>query len=263
MTHNMNQIVPKTNGSLPSTAQFSLIPAGKQQNPQRMNTWQSVRADVLERIRSGEWAPGMLIPTEHELALEMGCARATVNRALRELADSGLLQRRRKVGTRVTARASRRTRLELPAIRDEIEALGATLNYGLTDYRVCPAPLAARNALQIDAGTPVVQVITAYLADTTPHCCEVVWLNPAALPAFGRDTFSAEPPHEWLARSMPVGQARFSIMAGMAAAECSAVLAVPEGTPVLTIERTNSLDRVPVSFAKQFYPPRYRLDLAE
>ncbi|MFN3526257.1 MAG: GntR family transcriptional regulator [Paracoccus sp. (in: a-proteobacteria)] len=259
----MNQIVPNPTVSLPVAAQFSLVPPGRKPGQQRMNTWQSVRADVLGRIRSGEWAPGTLIPTEHELAQEMGCARATVNRALRELAESGILQRRRKVGTRVTARASRRTRLELPAIRDEIEALGATLNYRLTDYRVCPAPVAAQKALQIDAGTPVVQITTAYLADATPHCCEVIWLNPAALPEFGRDTFGCEPPHEWLARSVPVAQAQFSILAGMATAECSAVLAVPEGTPALTIERTNSLDRMPVSFARQFYPPCYRLDLAD
>ena len=59
----------------------------------RLNTWQAIRADVLGRIRSGEWPPGSLIPTEQMLSIEMGCARATVNRALRELADSGIIQR--------------------------------------------------------------------------------------------------------------------------------------------------------------------------
>ncbi len=81
----------------------------------RLNTWQAIRADVLGRIRSGEWPPGSLIPTEQMLSIEMGCARATVNRALRELADSGIIQRRRKVGTRVTATTSRRTTLSLPS----------------------------------------------------------------------------------------------------------------------------------------------------
>ena len=50
------------------------------------NTWQSVQEEVLRRINSREWKPGELIPNEAELSLEFGCARATVNRALRGLA---------------------------------------------------------------------------------------------------------------------------------------------------------------------------------
>ena len=42
-----------------------------------------------------------MIPGEEALAREFGCARATVNRALRDLAEAGVLERRRKAGTRV------------------------------------------------------------------------------------------------------------------------------------------------------------------
>lgn len=57
---------------------------------------------MLNRIRNGTWPEGGLIPTEAELAAEFGCARAT-NRALQALAQSGVLERRRKVGTRVVS----------------------------------------------------------------------------------------------------------------------------------------------------------------
>lgn len=229
----------------------------------RMNTWQSVRAEVLGRIQSGEWAPGTMIPAENELAQELGCARATVNRALRELADNGIVQRRRKVGTRVTSRASRRTWLELPAIRDEIEARGETLEYRMADYRMGSAPTAVQQALVVEMATPLAQITTVYLANGQPHCCEMIWLNPKALPGFTRETFEAEPPHEWLARSVPVTQARFSILAEPAPAQCSKALSVPAQTALLTIERTNLLDQVPVSFARQFYSPGHRLALAD
>lgn len=242
---------------------LAIAAVAPRKNGARMNTWQSVRADVMARIRSGEWAPGMLIPTEHELALELGCARATVNRALRELADGGILQRRRKVGTRVTARASRRARLELPAIRDEVEALGQTLGYRLLDLTTAPAPAEARKALHLIAGTRVVQVTSLYRADDAPHCFEQIWLNADALPAFDVTTFETEPPHEWLARSVPVTQAQFSILAEPACAGAAEALGVPPGTPVLMIERTNSLNQIPVSFARQFYPPCYRLAMAD
>lgn len=226
-----------------------------------MTTWQAVRSEVLSRIRSGEWAPGALIPTEHDLARQLGCARATVNRALRELAESGILQRRRKVGTRVTAHASRRQRIALPAIRDEITALGARLTFVLNDYAILRPPSAVRKALHLTPEMSVVRVVTTYLADDRPHCSEVIWFNQAALPAFGRASFEAEPPHEWLARTVPVTQARFSITALPICDAAAEGLRIAAGTPVLTIDRTNLLNDEPVSNAQQYYPPHYRLDM--
>ena len=38
-------------------------------------------------------------------------------------------------------------------------------------------------------------------------------------------------------------------------------LTIDPGTPVMTIERVNTLDSLPVSFARQFYPPMHRLVL--
>ena len=64
-----------------------------------INTWQDVQREVLGRIQNRVWKPGDIIPNEVDLAKEFGCARATVNRALQAVADSGLLDRRRKAGT--------------------------------------------------------------------------------------------------------------------------------------------------------------------
>ena len=58
--------------------------------------WGEIRVEVLRRIRERIWPPGELIPSEEALAVEFCCARATVNRALRELAEAGVLERRRK-----------------------------------------------------------------------------------------------------------------------------------------------------------------------
>jgi GntR family transcriptional regulator, histidine utilization repressor len=48
----------------------------------------------------------------------LGCARATVNRALRDLAEAGLLERRRKGGTRVPLTPVRKATFEIAIIRD-------------------------------------------------------------------------------------------------------------------------------------------------
>ncbi|MEX5438517.1 GntR family transcriptional regulator, partial [Enterobacter hormaechei] len=74
--------------------------------------WQRIRDVMMERIRARHYAPGALIPNEADLAAEFGCARATVNRALQELAGAGFLDRRRKAGTRVVAAPRRKATLE-------------------------------------------------------------------------------------------------------------------------------------------------------
>lgn len=245
----------KTSGNLAR----SLRASGAAGGGRRLNTWQSVRAYVLDRIRSREWPPGELIPTEQELAAGLGCARATVNRALRELADIGIIERRRKVGTRVAATLARRTVLDMPAIRTEIEDMGAVYAYTLAGFSAGAPTEAAAQALQLSAGDETVAVNAIYCADGQPHCFETVWLNARALPPLTREELEQTSAHEWLADQVTLTHGHFSIMAVRAGAEDARHLKIGEGTPVLAIERTNWADTSPVSFARQLYPPKHRL----
>jgi len=88
-----------------------------------ITNWQDLQSEILNRIQSRHWKPGELIPNEVDLADEFGCARATVNRALRAVADTGLLERRRKAGTRVgfIPCARRRSAFQLSDTRSKRE----------------------------------------------------------------------------------------------------------------------------------------------
>jgi DNA-binding GntR family transcriptional regulator len=54
-------------------------------------------------ISQGFWAPGARLPTEAELAAVTPCSLGTVQRALRQLAADGLIERRRGSGTIVAS----------------------------------------------------------------------------------------------------------------------------------------------------------------
>ena len=101
-------------------------------------SWQAVQEEVLRRIHSREWKPGEIIPNEEDLSQEFGCARATVNRALRGLAEAGLLDRKRKAGTRVALHPVRKATLNIPVIRNEIEQKGHTYGYSLLRRELQP-----------------------------------------------------------------------------------------------------------------------------
>ena len=87
---------------------------------ERLPVYQNIKNEMREWIQTGIWKQGGLIPVEAALAKEFGCASATVNRALRELAQEGILERRHKAETRVVMPVGRSANFEIPRILLEI-----------------------------------------------------------------------------------------------------------------------------------------------
>ena len=178
-----------------------------------IRSWQAVQDEVRRRIARRVWKPGDYIPHEAELAREFGCARATVNRALRELAEEGLLDRRRKAGTRVALNPVRRARIDIQVIREEIEAKGAAFPSRGFSSGSC----ARRRPISVTgwargAGQAMLHLRTLYTADGAPYVHEDRWVNPEAVPAVLDETFSDISPNEWLVREVPFEGGRFHIL---------------------------------------------------
>lgn len=65
--------------------------------------YRQVKDALVKRIASGAWAPGSAIPSEFQLAAEIGVSQGTVRKALDEMATENLLVRRQGRGTFVAA----------------------------------------------------------------------------------------------------------------------------------------------------------------
>ncbi|QIB67087.1 GntR family transcriptional regulator [Kineobactrum salinum] len=220
-------------------------------------TWQSVRDEVLARIHRREWAPGALIPGEAALAREFGCARATVNRALQALAESGLLERRRRAGTRVTALPVRRATLEIPVIRREIEATGARYSLRLLENTSALAPTALREQLGLPAGTKMQHLRTLHLADGCPHVYEDRWLNPERLPALTEVDLRQLSINEWLVENVPFTRGDFSFAACSASADVAALLDCAPATALLLVQRSTWQHDAVITAVQLYYRPGY------
>jgi GntR family transcriptional regulator, histidine utilization repressor len=217
--------------------------------------WEEVRAEVMARIRSRDWAPGALIPGEAALAAEFGCARATVNRALRDLAQAGVLERRRKAGTRVAALPVRRAQLEIPVIRLEVEARGQVHSHRLLARRgdVPPVPVASA----LGHSEVMEHLETLHLADGRPFAHEVRWLNPAALPPL--PDFAVVSANEWLVATVAFASGDIAFSAEAASAREAAVLGVAEGAALFVTERITRSAEAPITFVRLAHTPGYRL----
>jgi DNA-binding GntR family transcriptional regulator len=71
--------------------------------PSQLPRYRQLTATLRDSIVSGEYPVGSLLPTEIEISRNFGVSRHTVRDALRILSSAGLIQRRRRVGTIVTA----------------------------------------------------------------------------------------------------------------------------------------------------------------
>ncbi len=222
-------------------------------------TYKEVKADILGKIIKGDWAPGNLVPNEVDLAETYGCARATVNRAMRELSDEGIIERRRKAGTRVRMSPIRQARFDIPLVRDEIEDKGASYRYSLSSRVVEVAPDWLRARLKLPEEGRVLHLVCMHYADCIPYEHEDRWINLTALPAAEFVDFSECGPSEWLVATIPFSEAEINLSAGSADQSLADYLACSVGDPVFNIERSTWWESDAVTYVRFSYRPGHRL----
>lgn len=240
------------------TSMAQALTTEDQGRARRNMTWQSVQEDVLNRVRNGVWPEGELIPTEADLAAEFGCARATVNRALQALAQSGVLERRRKVGTRVVAHP--RVQVVRFLLRREIEAAGKTYGYTLLDYSQQPPPAEIAQAMLLHSDEVLLRIRSRFTADDALYCCEERWVNDFATPGINREALGQISPCEWMLGHVPINRGNMAMAATLAGdGFVSHAMGLAPQSPVLLMERMDWLDNMPVSLTRAYYPEEHRM----
>ncbi|MGP1357068.1 GntR family transcriptional regulator [Roseicyclus sp.] len=224
-----------------------------------IRNWQGVQDEVRRRIATRLWRPGDFIPHETELAREFGCARATVNRALRELAEEGLLDRRRKAGTRVALNPVRRARLDIPIIRDEIEAQGRACRHATLSRALAEPPPDIRARMQTEAGAELLHIRTLYTADGAPYVLEDRWINTRAVPTALGESFADLSPNEWLVREVPFEGGDFAFSAITATASEAAALGCAPGVGLFVLDRTTWSGGRTITSVRLVFHPGYRM----
>lgn len=218
-----------------------------------------MKSEILARIRSRHWPAGYAIPGEVELAENFGVARGTVSRAMQELMDEGVIERRRKAGSRVTMSPVRQARLEIPLVRAEIEATGASYRYRLLSRETVTAPDWLSAQLALPSNARMVHVRCLHMADNLPFQFEDRWINLDAVPDAEAESFSDINPNEWLVQAVPFTDAEFAFRAGAADNEVAALLGIGANDPIFMAERTTWLSGMPVTFARMHFRNSYRM----
>ena len=223
-------------------------------------SWRGIHAELLRRITEREWAPGAAVPNEAELAIEFACARTTVNRAMRELADAGLIDRKRRAGSRVALHPTSRVVFEIPLIRLEVEQRNARWRYSLIEQTVAPAPDRVTTRLGLESGTAMLHVTSVHFADNHPFLHEDRWINLPAAPGVEAVDFATVSANEWLIQHTPYTGGDIAFSALNADAALADLLAAEAGAALFVIDRITWDKTTPITSVRLSYAPGYRLN---
>src|SRR3546814_11201727 len=79
--------------------QAPMVPPVDPAAPEARPLYAQVRTLLLQRLIEGIWKPGTALPSEMQLAQELGVSQGTVRKALDDLAAENLVVRRQGSGT--------------------------------------------------------------------------------------------------------------------------------------------------------------------
>ena len=215
------------------------------------------------RIRAGEFSTHDQLPSEAELGALTGVSRITVRRALATLEHEGRIYRRQGLGSFVAPPPLPQGLVRLTDFAQDMERAGLDASSEVLHRAEEPASPVVAEALGAEPGTSVVRLDRLRLGDGRPVALDRTWLPPFyARFLQGRD-LSRETIYRVLEGEfgVPVVRGRYRIEAGVAGGGEATALGVPEGAPLLLVERTSYTEGERTSYTEGeravYYQRRY------
>jgi len=215
--------------------------------------YRRIEADLRDRIRAGELAPGAQVETELELMERYGVSRATVRQALGGLIALGALEVRRGLGTYVTAPRFEHTIGGFYSFSREIERHGLQPGTTVLGLRTEPAPDDVAEALGVAPGTVMVSLRRLRLAGQDPLVVETSYLPAQRFPGLETVDFSTVRLYDTLMHRYGCRptRARETFEPVLLTADEAELLDQRRGEPALRVERIAfDQDDLPIEFCR-------------
>lgn len=217
--------------------------------------YQQVKDHIMDHIRSGAWPPDSKIPSENQLVRCLNVSRMTVNRALRELSESGHLVRVQGVGTYVAQPKPVTALFEISSIDDEIRSRGGHHTSEVHLLREETAFPELATAMEILPGTPVYHSIVVHKNSGKPVMLADRYVNPVCVPEYLKQDFTQITPSNYLLSVAPVTDVEHIVEAVLPDAMAQRLLMMASSEPCLVLHRQTWDDRERVvTHSRMTYP---------
>ncbi|MGE7878463.1 GntR family transcriptional regulator [Peribacillus muralis] len=219
---------------------------------------------IKKAIHTHQLMPGEMIPSEREYTGKYKISRMTVRQAITNLVNDGYLFRQRGIGTFVTHQKIVQPLQGLTSFSEDMQARGLEPSTRVISLSEIKAELDLAAKLEVEAGTPILELKRVRLADHLPMSLETVYLSKVLSGGLTEEmALGSIYSHAEKTFGLKIQYGRQFIEASVAQKIEAEMLEVAEGDPVLRIERISKLEtNKPFEVAKSVYrADRYQLTI--
>lgn len=215
---------------------------------------------VQRRIASGEWPAGQKLPSENDLVAALDVSRMTINRALRELTQEGLIRRVHGLGSFVAETPRHASLIELQDIAIEIERSGGRHVSRVLSLESVYAGRAVTEMMETAEDAPLYRLRAVHYHDDLPLQLESRYVNPEAMPDFIRQDFTRTTATAYLLGQFKPDEMEHRVRAVLPDQQTRELLKMGADQPCLQLMRRTWKDGRVVTYVTLTYPgDRYEL----
>lgn len=214
----------------------------RQESPTFSPLYRQIKSLMLQALEGGEWRPGDVIPSETELATRFSVSQGTVRKAVDELAAENLLIRRQGKGTFVASHNDPRAFFRFLRLAPLGGDMGVSRSVPLECWRAKAGAEVAR-VLHLKLADPIIIIRRLLEFSQQPVVLDEIYLPGAAFSGI-----SIEELRDWQGSLYSLFEGKYGVrmiraeerLRAVAADRQSAeALRVPEGSPLLSVERVS------------------------
>lgn len=221
---------------------------------QPLPLYEQIKQHVMDRIADGSYRPGDKIPSENELVVTFSTSRLTVNRALRELSASGVLQRLHGVGTFVAQPKAASTFIRLHNIADDIRARGQVLSIHVHNLERIKASAEIAACMNTNRKEYLFHSLIVYCANSIPIQVEDRYVSPSFAPDYLKQDFTKQSTTDYLQSLAVPTEAEHEMHAVNPDVTEATLLGVTELEPCLLVTRKTWVNGAVTTFTRFIHP---------
>jgi len=164
---------------------------------QKLPQFALIKQFLERQIKSGQWPAGTRIPTEQSLTQTFSVSRMTARRAVKELADRGLVSRTPGLGTFVAEPPKPLATVVVKDIVDHAKKAG-THSYRMLSVDAVPLTSDIANIMRLQTGTSVFRLMLLHLEANRAVQLQRLFVNCAIAPALLKQKLDKIDPNTYL-----------------------------------------------------------------
>lgn len=201
-----------------------------------------IAKDIKEKIRQGEFLPGDPIPSENHLSKEYAVSRVTIRKAIDNLVETNLVEKKHGSGTYVKEKSYEHKLYSLKSFTEDMESSGEKVRSEILRYEIIEAPKKVAYQLNREENAKVYFIRRKRLANEKALVVEDTYLPIELFPDLTYETMMHSK-YEFIEshQQYKIKESQQIFLPILPNKDIKKILAIDDNVPILKLESTGLL----------------------